>query len=467
MFHRKLSIILIVISILASIFMSGFLYKDALNAYFFQDDWFSLWISNAKSITDFINFFVPRSDVIYYRPLGMQVPFFIIRNLFGVNPIPFHLLTFTTHAINIILVFVLIRLLKKDLFVASLSAFMYGVSAAHYIPAFWSATYAFVLGPTFFFLSYIFYLLSEQKKDRMYDILALFSFLVGLLVNEMVIVVIPILLIYQIYARKFAWKKILPYLFPVLFIILLRFIVFTPSGGSSYRLALEKDVLNNLRGYLLWSFNWPEEMKAQFMNFWKINPVFIREFQDYFWVFAVTLGVSLFMFFLAPILLVGSSWKNYLRLAVFSFLWFVVGLLPVLFFTQHTFSYYLPISLVGLIYFSVSSFRYLVDKVNRLNKVCALAVVIIFTLNWTVSALFAVDFNSKIHWAPRRAKVSHALVERAKQYYPADKLESNFIHVRPSSESKLSLNDQDAFRVIYDNDDIVTIYYPVWRKLIL
>lgn len=452
--------------LLLSIVTSCVLYKDSFRAYFFQDDWFTLRISNAKNVSDFLQFFIPRKDIIYYRPLGMQTPFFLIKSFFGLNPLIFHIFSFITHSVNVILVFYLIRLIKKDIFAALLSAFMYAVSAVHYIPMFWSATYAFVLGPTFFFLTFILFLLSESGKKNYY----LFSWIIfslGLLVNEMVSVFIPLMLIYQIYSKKIDLRKIIPYSIPLIFIFLIRFIIFTPPLGGSYQIGVGKQLLLNLRGYIMWSFNWPEEMTAQFMKLFKVNPKFIREFGIYLWSFLFTFLVSLiFMIILPLLLIILKRGKSFIALFFFSLSWFMIGLLPVIFFIQHSFSYYLPISLVGLLLLINSVFSHFTKIIYNINKPVTLILVLVLLVNWAYSTFITIDFNSNVHWAPRRAAQSELLVGKAGQYYPPGKLNSNFIFVRPSSENRLSLNNQDAFRVLY-NKPIVTIYRNVYGKISL
>src|SRR3989344_6564769 len=83
-----------------SFLVAVLLYLPAINGYFFQDDWFTLKISNAENINSFLGFFVPRSDVIYYRPLGMQIPFFLLSSLFGINPIPFKIFIVLIHLLH-------------------------------------------------------------------------------------------------------------------------------------------------------------------------------------------------------------------------------------------------------------------------------------------------------------------------------------------------------------------------------
>ena len=133
--------------------ITAFLYKDSFTGYFFQDDWFSFSISKVQSVNDFLSFFIPRTDVIYYRPFGMQIPFFLMRSLVGLNPFYYHGVIFLTHIGNMFLVFQLTKLLTKRLFASFLVSFLYTTSAVHYIPFYWFSTYSFVLGPTFFMLS--------------------------------------------------------------------------------------------------------------------------------------------------------------------------------------------------------------------------------------------------------------------------------------------------------------------------
>src|SRR3989338_10640602 len=74
--------------------LSLFLFYPSLNYYFFQDDWFVLnWVKTG----DFLSFFKFRVDTIYWRPLSMQLFFWIGKSIFGLNPIGYHLISFTIH----------------------------------------------------------------------------------------------------------------------------------------------------------------------------------------------------------------------------------------------------------------------------------------------------------------------------------------------------------------------------------
>ena len=85
---------------LGLILVNLWLFRPTFSKYFFQDDWFSLLISRAGSIRDWLTFFVPRPDLIYYRPLGMQMPFWLLTSLFGLIPLPFKIATWLMHIVN-------------------------------------------------------------------------------------------------------------------------------------------------------------------------------------------------------------------------------------------------------------------------------------------------------------------------------------------------------------------------------
>ena len=441
------------------ILISFWLYRDTLNAYFFQDDWFSLRISRANNLYDFSRFFLPRSDVIYYRPLGMQVPFFAIEKLFGVNPLAFHIFSLLTHAINIVLVFLLILSISKNKFSAIISAYLYGTSLVHYIPLYWSATYAFILGPTVFFLSFLFYIKFINNHSRKVYYLSFFLFFLGLFVNELVII-LPVLLALYLWLvkRKSSVKPLFPFFAIATIFLLIRFYLFPPPTEGNYEISLGKHILNNLEAYLLWSYNWSEEMKAQLVNFFSFNPQFIKDFKAYFMTLTASLIINiLFLYILPALLVVRYEWKKISGLTFFCSLWFLLGLSPVLLFPKHVFSYYLPISLVGLLLISTTFFSTFISLIYHRIRWMAYIIVIIFLANWFYTSYVSFDFNRNVHWAPRRAQLAGNLVQNAKEEYSKPDVLS-VLYVRDLPEYKLALNDQDAMVAITGRDNFKTVY---------
>ncbi len=443
------------------------LYQPSFSSYFFQDDWFSLRISQVNTFADFGKMFLPRSDVIYYRPIGMQLPYFFLQNFFGLNPLPFHILTFITHLVNILLVYFLVKLLTGKKFASLFAAFLYGTSLVHYTPFFWSATYAFVLGPTAFFLTYICFLIFLRKKKKKYLAFSLISFTLGLLTNE-IIIVLPLIFLLQILIFE-KNKKTLVYLTPYILLgltlFLIRLVIYPPPLTGSYHIGFGKYLFNNLEGYLLWSLNWPEEIKAQLVNFHTINPQFLSEFPAYVRSFSFnSLTIILFLIILPTLLIIRQKKFRLFIYAIFGIIWFLLSLAPVIFFSQHTFSYYLPVALIGLLLPAGLLLDSFLKSIPQKYSLISLLIIVLVCSSWVFSTKMGIDFNDKIHWVPRRAKISKSLIEEALKVYqfPDD---GYIIYVRPDSENKLSLNDQDAFKMVLRDNRIETRYMNVAKRV--
>lgn len=439
--------------IFTSIFV---IYFPAFGSYFFQDDWYSLSISQASNLSDFIKFFIPNTNVVYFRPLGMQLPFFLLNSIFGLNPVAFRLLTFLTHFLNTFLVFIIIKKIFKIQSLSLFSAFFYGVSAVNYIPFYWSATYAFILGPTFFLLSSIQFLNFLNKTSQIKFIYSLIFFLLGILTFETIIVFPLIAFFYLLLFKKL---KNLSYLLPFLSLsavfLIFRVIYFPPPQIHDYQIAINMQTLHNLKYYFLWSLNWPEEMKNQFTSFFIINSDFIKNFKIYYFVYLISLLLNILLLLIIPLILLKlNKIKTDLLYSLFGILWYLISLLPVIFFPNHTFAYYLPISLIGFCIFCSSLYKPLLSTI-RPGILSVFAILLL--INWFISSFFVFDLNRKIHWAPRRANISKSIITKAKKHSLPQDLAPVFL-VSASDEVRYSLNGQDALRIIFNNPKVDTIY---------
>lgn len=445
-----------VVSIILTILLAGFLYRDSFRGYFFQDDWFSFQISKVENIQDILNFFIPRTDVIYYRPLGMQIPFFLMQKIFGINPFPYHMLIFLTHSLNIILVYKLIKLLSKNTFSGLLSAFLYGTSTVHYIPFYWFATYAFILGPTFF-LSSFFYFLKAQKMNIYYSI-SLVLFLFGLLTNEIVATLPIILFLYLFTFKRDKLIFVLPYFFFSAFLFLIRFVFFPPVAGEAYSIDFGRGVIQNLKMYLLWSANWSEPITEQLVKLFVFQKEFVAEFRGVTIVTLTTFFIHISIILVSIIFAIKTRMKNMDKVLLFGICWYLVSLTPVLFFPTHRFAYYLPVAMVGFLLVICNYLFSLLKTLNLLNPIASYVLVGFVCLNWIVAAYTTIEFNRIAHWAPRRAAIAKEIVQKVKLKYPA-LVEGQFtFYIRPTSENKLALNDKDGLQIIFDNPLIQTVY---------
>lgn len=454
---KKLNKFLVYIFLLTSVFSAAWVYRASFYSYFFQDDWFSFRISRVRNIQDFINFFIPRSAVIYYRPMGMQIPFFIMNKLFSFNPFPYHMVILIVHSFNIILVYFLLKMITKKRIISLLISYLYATSLIHYIPFYWFATVAFVTGPMWFFLSAIFYLKFITEEKNINYSLSLLSFFFGILTNEMVMILPVILLIYLLINRKYSYIPNAVIFFVTAGIFLsLRFLIFPPPLHDSYKIGIGTHILTNFRAYIIWSFNWPEEMKAQFINFYTVNKQFISDFNFYYksFLYSFLLNVT---FAIIPFLLTARQFleKNY-KLVIFGTIWFVISLSTVITFKDHYYAYYLPIGLPALLmiwFLPVSNLIYRLKKTDIITYF----IITFILVNWYFVSNVSMDFNGKVHWAPRRANISENIINSVIPNKSVI-LKTGKVVIKPDTENKWAMNDQDGMRAYFNNDSIITLY---------
>ena len=443
--------------LIAAIILAAIIFRESFTSYFFQDDWFSLKIAKIRTLDEFIAFFIPRRDVIYYRPLGMQIPFFILQSLFGSIPFPFRLFVFLVHAGNIFLVHQLIKKISGKILAANISAFLYAVSGIHYTVFYWSSTLSFFLGPLFLFSSFYFYLIS-RSGHKIFYLISLGLFSAALIANEMTVVLPLILLSYTLLVlRKFNLRQLSPFFLLPMILFAVRFLFFPPVISGYYSLGIGRETFYSLRNYFLWSLNWPEEVQGQFYKFGLLNPQFVREFASYVLIFTLTTLVNLFLSFFSVSQLFKNKNSASLHLFWFGIIWYLIGLTPIIFFRFHAFSYYLIISMVGLLLSFSCAFEIFVSPLSKKNNRGTVFFTAMLLISAGVSSIFLVAFNSKIHWAPRRARIAERLIVRAKTY-PFDGNKEVIFAVKPDSENKHALNNQDALQFIFKREDIVTSY---------
>jgi len=440
--------------ILAFAAFTFFLFLPAFKSYFFQDDWFSFSISQASTIQDFLNFFIPRSDVIYYRPLGMQIPFFLVRKLFGINPLPFKVATLLAHFLNGYIVYLLfIKLLNKRL-LGLVASFLYLTSATHQIIFYWSATFAFILAPTFYFGSFLFF-----AKRR--NLISFGLFCLGLLINELLITIPIILTLWSWFEeRQIRIRHLIHYWFVLGIYLVARFVVFgLPEGGNySFSLNLKQPVIT-LRNFTLWVFNWPEEIQAQFTRIFSLNRLFLQEFASSIAIFSALTTVFIVFFILIPLFIRVRTKRVHLnsRIILFGISWFIITSFPVLFLVSHAFTYYVPIPLFGVLLVGFGLFdAYSGLKYGLRYKVILLCV---FSALWYYSALENMRLNQLIHWAPQRADKSRFLVSRFKEKYThVSKGAIIIVTVGGYKEYRWALGDQNAFQALLNDQTILTYF---------
>ena len=137
-----------------------------------------------------------------YHPLTMLL-FTIGYKLAGFHGLFFHLFNLIFHLINVYLVFRLIeKLVKNNLFVAMLTALLFGIHPMHIESVTWISELKDVLYATFFLLSLNMYILYADQGTKMRYAGSLFFFLLSLLAKGQAVVLTPVVILVDILRNR-------------------------------------------------------------------------------------------------------------------------------------------------------------------------------------------------------------------------------------------------------------------------
>jgi len=423
------------------------LFTPSLFNFFSADDWFHLRLAQISSITEFLSFFsfsATAQSASFYRPLSTQVFFFIFHSLFGLNAFFYYLFG--------LLLFVLILFQLKNL-VSSLfpkispitTIVIYGFSVTNFTRLYFLSAYQELFLSLFALLALNAHLRSQGKKTLLFFILALLS-------KETAVVIPGLILLIDLYQGKLKLSRHLPlFLFTAIYLYL-RLFHFGLAEGDTYIWNFSpKMALNTLMWYTLWSFGAPELLVDYIGGGLKPIPRFYTDypFFSYFILFFLLVLLTSFAF------LIFRSLKKNLRQYLFTGLFFVIPLLPVLFLPHHKFTLELGLPLVG---FSLL-FALVADSAK--GKWGTLLLGLFLILNLSMNYL-----TYTRHYSVNRSRLSHRLYDYlTTQYpqYPSDPLyftdpENAGRFQDYAKQLSLATSRADMFKVIY-NDPNLAVYF--------
>lgn len=428
--------------LLTTLTVTIFLFYPSLNFYFFQDDWFVL---NRLETPDIIDFLLLREDVIYWRPLGMQGFFFLSKAIFNLNPIPYHIIIFSIHLLNGILIYDFLRKVIKIPKQASLtSTLIYLTGSFHFMSLSWLSLSWVTLGVFFFLMSMKFFFKEHNITNLSF---AYILFLLALASTEFTIIYVPFLLILLTVVKK---EKIIKSTIFYLVIVLLSIILYGifrlaySNFQTEYQIVLGEETIKNIFWYFLWFFNFPQQLKEQIiLTKLQFTDVIIRDAGKllYFVIILPLMSISIFIYLII--------WKRlniryYLLLVLF-----FAFLLPVLFLKNHSYPYYLSIASIPLVIFIGKMIsRIMQDKLT----------LSLFVLLWLTSSFVSSLFNYKLHWASKEQQVAKEAIITTTNTYRAFPIRSEILLIGQNSMLEQSLLSNEAFQVIYENKDLTTNY---------
>lgn len=228
------------------------IYSNSLGGEFvYDDEYFIVKNVHIRNLENIPSFFVNPSAVAFaelaqdvYRPLT-TISYAFDYRFWGLNTFGYHLENVFLHALNAILLFILLQLIFGNASIAFLSSLIFACHPVQTEVVAWISGRASVLFLFFYLASFICYLLFMEKGKKAYLAFSLVFFLGSLFSKEMAVSLPLLLLAYDIhFAPRESLKrralKLTPYFTLAAFFIAVRFIVINRVsqcgwwGGAPY-----------------------------------------------------------------------------------------------------------------------------------------------------------------------------------------------------------------------------------------
>lgn len=338
--NSKLQILLITfLTLLAfsDILQNGFLIDDEM----FIKDW-----SQAHSLSnlpDLLQGNVPDIHKGVYRPIR-SVLYAVYWQLWGANPVGYHLHSIAVHLVVTLLVFLIIRRILRSEIAAFAGGLLFGLHPVHTEAITYISASMEVTGAVFFFAAFYFYIrLRQEKSPPMFYVLCsmFFSFL-AFFTYEMTLTLPVLLLLYEViinYQSKIKnlihnSKFLIPYFVLAILYFIVRFAAGTGiSRGEYLGYSFYHTQLTMVKVYVkyLWllvnptQISYIHELASGFESFMthhsNIYSILSQSIFDL--DILASIGILAGLVFIAF-----KFWKKQTIIS-FSILWFFISLLPV------------------------------------------------------------------------------------------------------------------------------------------
>lgn len=362
---------------------------------------------------------LPNPDSVFFRPLGMQAYFYLAVRLFWITAWKYRMIAILIHGINSILVYKISQKIIKS--GAAFIWLMYLIAPWQLVAIGWIVNISYLTGAMLAFLS----ILSALEKKF---ILSILFFGMGILTNELVLVV-PLLMILLHFTNK---RRLIMPIFIILGLYGIIRLKFPSASSGDYGFKIGVNVVQNIRWLGMWTLGWPETYKDQFTSFFNLNKDFLSVFSGETFIFALTSLLALAVFL--------KSIKNY-RVMLLGIFWLIAALSPVIFFNSHIYPHYVLIASVGLYLIIAGA----LSQFSRQLK-------IVFITMWIIQFIAGIKINLATHWWPRHALEAEKLTAIIKNKYPSLPPDKNlWLEVNDPKEAELVLAGDSAVKLIYND----------------
>ncbi len=330
-------------------------------AFFSQDDFAGMNV-DVSSFSDFKAFFEgdPEMNRAWFRPLSFYIKFWLMREAFGFNPVPHHLLPILLHCLNILLCYRFLHRLTDRYDVPLLAAALYGLCGAHQTSLTWISAGVEPITAFFYLWGLNAFVDWRMKPGVLRGAGICVLYILMLLCKETAVTFpVAVLLTDIIFPGGTASRGARTKLFIALFLLLAGYLIFwftvqyQPGIGESYGYGRTLNPLTltiNFFAYLGEVFignafiyailnsaggGDPRELVTRFMH----SPA------------GYITGAACVVVLLVLIIGITRRWSGFhaheRRYAIFGFLWFIICLTPVLPVPGRNSAYYLNLPMIG------------------------------------------------------------------------------------------------------------------------
>lgn len=421
------------------IILSLIIFHKSLSVFFFQDDFFLISLSRAATLKDIFQFFIPRNDVIYFRPISLQMFYFLMFKIFGMKLIYYHLVQILIHSLNGLLIFNLTKKILKNEKIAFIASFFFVTSWTHFYELTWTASTFNSVGLLFVLLFILSYLTSNLKRFFVPEV-----FLILSLLSVETAVIAPILLFLSLFMfarNKFDWKRSILHLVLVFAYLVFRFIIHKVPATDSYSIGFSPLIVKNIIIFFLWLINFPEIISVHLTirDFPFVSDWFAEKFPIYSILISETL---VFLFLVFIYILIKNRRSIFNKINFFGALWFLIAILPIIIIPKRVYPYYPFIAQAGfwIIFGNIilQNFKYLLVKV--------------FVLYFIFSNLATMWFTNENHWIFSESYQSKFYVEDLLRQFPTIRQKGHNILINAGlDQTKQALSRGLAFNVALNN----------------
>ena len=405
--------------------LSIILFSASVNSFFAGDDFTWLrWAADAKN--GIVGFFAS-SDGFFYRP-GTKLYFYLMYNVFWLNPVVYHAVSIFLHFAISLLVFILGKKVFKKTNLAFFASLLFLIMSGPLEIVYWIAATGHLFTAFFGLLGLLLFISWEEKKKKYLYILSFIFFGLSLLFHELGIFLPLLVVAYKLKdislkeVKNFLKRKDFLLLFvPVIIYLLARYFANSHwfNGDYSYNLVkLPFNVIGNVFGYVFITLLGPVALSL----FEKIR--FVSREHIFISLIAIVLLIVIAYFVLR---IIGRKFeKDERKIVLFGFSFFVVSLLPFLGLGNIT-SRYDYLASIGLIFIIIILGKKIYEFLLTNGKNVAIISVLIVSL---IYSLFHIISLSQISADWKGAG------EKSKQFF----ISIDAIYTNTWSNNKVQLN---------------------------